>query len=435
MLDGIGVENIHADLTAGVNASAAAPLAENKSIAFMGDTKGGSFDVEWERVAQILAQPNPSRKPSSDVVVPWVNGLDVTRRPRGMWIVDFGCDMEENEASRYEAAFGHVARHVRPERADNRREAYAARWWIHVEPRPALRELVSPLSRFVATPNVTKHRLTAWMSAPTLPDHQLIVFARSDDYFFGVLHSCVHEVWARRMGTQLREAESGFRYTPTTCFETFALPWAPGQEPGTGREKGTRHQALGARRGKETQEKALHDEIAAAAKELNELRENWLNPPEWIESVGRQVDNTFKRELDAVPQDARPLVRRSAIMAAATKDEKLKKRTLTSLYNERPEWLKNAHERLDRAVIAAYAAVDAAGAWDPEWAAVFREFGAGEIEFRKSKRPKVESQSELGAREAAEAADLASRQAALARRAPVVERVLANLLRLNGERA
>jgi hypothetical protein len=32
----------------------------------------------------------------------------------------------------------------------------------------------------------------------------------------------------------------------------------------------------------------------------------------------------------------------------------LKKRTLTSLYNQRPTWLANAHEALDEAVAAAY---------------------------------------------------------------------------------
>jgi len=32
----------------------------------------------------------------------------------------------------------------------------------------------------------------------------------------------------------------------------------------------------------------------------------------------------------------------------------LKKRTLTNLYNARPTWLQNAHEKLDRAVVAAY---------------------------------------------------------------------------------
>ena len=53
-----------------------------------------------------------------------------------------------------------------------------------------------------------------------------------------------------------------------------------------------------------------------------------------------------------VPAEARGLIRQSVIMAAAAKDSRLKKRTLTNLYNERPQWLKLAHEKLDRAVLA-----------------------------------------------------------------------------------
>ena len=37
---------------------------------------------------------------------------------------------------------------------------------------------------------------------------------------------------------------------------------------------------------------------------------------------------------------------------------KLKTRTLTNLYNQRPTWLRQAHERLDAAVFAAHG-------WDP----------------------------------------------------------------------
>ena len=34
--------------------------------------------------------------------------------------------------------------------------------------------------------------------------------------------------------------------------------------------------------------------------------------------------------------------------------KKLKKRTLTNLYNERPTWLDLAHQKLDKTVFAAY---------------------------------------------------------------------------------
>jgi hypothetical protein len=73
-----------------------------------------------------------------------------------------------------------------------------------------------------------------------------------------------------------------------------------------------------------------------------------------------------------------PLLRHSAIMAEAARDARLKKRTLTNVYNERPTWLKLAHEQLDRAVLSAYAASDPQGGWDEEWARVWAETGAGQ---------------------------------------------------------
>ncbi len=57
--------------------------------------------------------------------------------------------------------------------------------------------------------------------------------------------------------------------------------------------------------------------IADAARELVRLRDAWLNPP-------------------------------------GASDAELKDRTLTKLYNARPEWLANAHRTLDEAVFAAY---------------------------------------------------------------------------------
>ncbi len=144
---------------------------------------------------------------------------------------------------------------------------------------------------------MAKHRLFVWTDVGTLPDSQIVVFAREDDYFLGVLHSRVHELWSLRMGTSLEDRP---RYTPSTCFETFPLPYPPGEEP-------TGSPPVGG--------------IADAARRLVELREGYLDP----EGASTEV---------------------------------LKKRTLTNLYNARPTWLENAHEKLDRAVCAAYG-------WDP----------------------------------------------------------------------
>jgi type II restriction/modification system DNA methylase subunit YeeA len=223
-LNGLPVLAINADLTTGVNLTTAKRLDANIGMSFMGDTKGGPFDIDEATAKKMLNSPNPDGRSNADVVKPWVNGKDITDRRRGMWIVDFGTDMTMEEAALYEAPFEYASWMVRPERVENRRAAYAERWWLHVEPRKGMRAALAGLKRYIATPNVTKHRLFVWLDAATLPDHQLIVFASDDDYTFGVLHSKVHELWARATGTQLREMESGFRYTPTSCFETFPFP-------------------------------------------------------------------------------------------------------------------------------------------------------------------------------------------------------------------
>ena len=51
---------------------------------------------------------NPNGRPNSDVLRPYYNGIDLTRRLRGVWIIDFGVGMTEEEASLYEAPFEHT---------------------------------------------------------------------------------------------------------------------------------------------------------------------------------------------------------------------------------------------------------------------------------------------------------------------------------------
>lgn len=242
------------------------------------------------------------------------------------------------------------------------------------------------------------------MLTPMLPDSATVVFAPSGNFFVGMLHRSIHELRALRMGTQLEDRP---RYTPTTCFETFPLPWSPGNEPRALTGGGSARTEV---RGSQSD---IYIRISEAARALNEQRERWLNPPEWIEPLARSIDKTD--DFADVPGDLndptspRALIRQSAIMAAAAKDPRLKKRTLTNLYNERPTWLRLAHEQLDRAVLAAYAATDPDGGWSEDWAQVWIETGAGQP------LPEGHSLSEL--------------------RKETDQRVLANLLRLNLERS
>jgi hypothetical protein len=78
--------------------------------------------------------------------------------------------------------------------------------------------------------------------------------------------------------------------------------------------------------------------IAAAAAKLNELREAWLNPADLVVREPEVVPGYPDRIL---PKDE-----------AAAKE--LRKRTLTNLYNQKPQWLLDVHRELDEAVAAAY---------------------------------------------------------------------------------
>ena len=325
-LDGQPVDEIYADLTArrggaGVDLTMVRRLSENANVAFMGDTKGGPFDVAGDQARAWLRLPaNPNGRTNADVLKPWVNGMDLTRRPAGKWIVDFGLKMSAEDAALYEEPFRWVKDCVHPMRQRNRRDAYRAYWWRHVEPRQGMWRALDGLSRYIATPTVAKHRLFVWCDARICPDHQLIVIARDDDTTFGILHSRFHEVWSLRLGTSLEDRP---RYTPTTTFETFPFPRRTDAEHVIAADYADDPRAAA---------------IADAAQRLVELRDRWLNPPEWVEWLDEPVPGYPTRP---VPRDE----------AAATA---LKTRTLTSLYNARPTWLADAHAALDAAVATAY---------------------------------------------------------------------------------
>ena len=322
-LDGLNVAGISADLTSGTaDITKAKSLPRNLKIAFMGDIKNGPFDIPGDLAREWLRRPaNPNGRPNSDVLRPWVNGMDLTRRSSGKWIVDFGPSMDKPQAALYEVPFQHAMEKVKPARQGNRNKKVRESWWRHEAPRPVMWKVLCGLTRYIATPRVAKYRLFVWCDARVCPDCQLIVIARDDDTTFGILHSRFHESWSLRLCTWLGKGNDP-RYTPTTTFQTFPFP------------QGLSPDIPAADYAKEAHAVA----IAAAAHRLVELRDRWLNPPEWVEWVDEPVAGYPKRP---VPRDE-----------AAAKE--LKKRTLTNLYNARPQWLADAHAALDAAVAAAY---------------------------------------------------------------------------------
>ena len=321
-LDGKETPQIGSDLAAGGGDFVqAVPLTSNRSVSFRGIPKNGPFDIPGELAWQWLQLPaNPNGQPNSDVLKPWINGMDITRRSAGKWIVDFG-QMSESEAAFYEEPFRYIREYVYPTRRQNRRPKRRNCWWQHAETNPGMWRAFRPMSRYIATSMVAKHRLFVWCDSRICPDQQLIVIARDDDTTFGILHSRFHEAWSLRLGTWLGVGNDP-RYTPTTTFETFPFPEGLTPDIPASEYANDPHAIA----------------IAEAARRLVELRDRWLNPPEWVQWTDEPVPDYPKRP---VPRDE-------------TAARELKKRTLTNLYNARPQWLADAHVALDLAVAEAY---------------------------------------------------------------------------------
>jgi len=153
-----------------------------------------------------------------------------------------------------------------------------------------------------------------------VPDSAVFIFARADDYFFGVLHSTLHERWSLRLGTSLEDRP---RYTPTTTFETFPFPYPPGHED-------TAHPAYAA--------------IRAAAAALHAERSAWQHPPELAE-LGATADSPALRE--------RTLTNLYNALAALRGEADSSERIPKSARDFAPR-LRELHDALDQAVLAAY---------------------------------------------------------------------------------
>lgn len=327
LLDGRLVASISTGLTE--SDFAAKKIPNQGHVIFRGPPKIGPFDVDGNVARGWLKEPlNPHGESNAKVLRPLWIANDVVRRPSDRWIIDFA-NMTVDNAALFESPFAHTKTHVQPVRADNRRPLRRDNWWLHGETIPALRREMRKHVRVIVTPMVSKHRIFSWMPVSVFPDQRLMVIARSDDTSFGVLHSKFHELWSIA-NCSWHGVGNDPVYNAGTVFETFPFPEGLTPNiPAAAYADDPRAQA-----------------IAAAAARLNELRENWLNPADLVVREPEVVPGYPDRIL---PKDA-----------AAAKE--LQKRTLTNLYNARPQWLNNAHAALDQAVADAYG-------WGAEWRA------------------------------------------------------------------
>jgi hypothetical protein len=328
-LNGVRVANINANLTSGIDVSAAKIQPENIGRSMLGIQKSGPFDVDGELARAWMRLPlNPNGLPNSSVLKPYRNGDDLMSNCRDKWLIDLPRGLNEAEASLFEAPFKYLSETLydaqnpnlgtlKDVRSGARDQHARLRWWEPYWPRPEMRRQIQKVPRYIVTPETAEHRLFVWMSYPTLPDKNLIVIPRDDDSIFGILQSRIHECWVTVMGNRMGKGNQR-RYNNSTCFETFPFP----EDFLSSSENSN----------------AFAHTIQLSAQRLNELRESWLTPSDLVKLVDEHTPD-FPRRILPTNEEAADI---------------LNKRTLTNLYNDRPAWLEHAHRELDRAVAAAY---------------------------------------------------------------------------------
>lgn len=216
------VERLNADLTAhaDVASAAARELRANEGLSSPGfKLHGAGFILEPEEAEALLR----ADARNAAIIRPYRNGRDLTARPRGVHLIDFGLK-EEEEARADAVPFDLVRSRVQPERMANSRGTYARYWWRFGEPRRLLREALGSLPRYIATVETSKHRFFVFLDRVIAPDNKLIVVALDDAYCLGVLSSRLHVTWALAAGGRLEDRPV---YVKGHCFDPFPFPDTP----------------------------------------------------------------------------------------------------------------------------------------------------------------------------------------------------------------
>jgi hypothetical protein len=346
LLDGVAVDRIESDLSkgnkVGFTRRLVQALGENVDVANQGiipranlnekDRKKlglpkATFLLEFDDAKKMLDRPiNPNGKRNSEVIKPFVVGDDILIGRGHKYIVDF-TELSEAEASLFEAPFEFLSA-VRAHRAAMKQPEALASWWLPWNNRSGLRSKIEH-DNYIATPRNAKHRVFVSISKRVVPDCEIVAITKGDNTTLGILSSQFHEKWAMNTCSFYGMGNTP-RYSHKSTFETFPFP--EGLTPNIP----AADYAADLRAQK----------IAVAAKNLNQLRENWLNPADLVKRVPEVIAGYPDRILP--------------VSEAAA--EELKKRTLTKLYNARPAWLDNAHRALDEAVAEAYG-------WGDDWRA------------------------------------------------------------------
>jgi len=234
-------------------------LAVNIEKSFIGSyVLGKGFVLTPERALELIARDPKNR----DCLFPYLNGEDLNSRPdqsASRWVINFHdwplsraavghwitadekqqkewlrsgivpSDYPKNVVSDYPDLLGIVENAVKPERTRKNengdfqlRYPLYEKWWIYADKRPALYDAITDIERVLVAARVSKALSFAWVTTKQVFSDALVVLALNSDEYFSVYQSSIHQDWAWKFCSTMRDA--GIRYSPTDASENFPFP-------------------------------------------------------------------------------------------------------------------------------------------------------------------------------------------------------------------
>jgi len=214
------VDFINALLETGNNIGNPKNLIGNELKCFTGSTVlGKGFVLEPDEAKNIISTyPN-----HSEVIIPYLIGDDINSshiQTPSRFVINF-FDWGEEKAKEYNWAYNHLKEFVYPVRMEDKRKAYRDRWWLFAERRVELYKRLPACKMALVVCRVTKFLSFSFVPKGYVYDVGANVILFDNYCYFTVLHSTIHECWARKYGSSL---ETRLRYTNEDCFENYPFP-------------------------------------------------------------------------------------------------------------------------------------------------------------------------------------------------------------------
>lgn len=196
-------------------------LRENKGLAFQGANINGVGFTMDPSCAESMIAADPR---CSDVLRPYLIGKDLNSSPSGAatrWAVDFK-DWPLERAASYPEPFEWIQGDLYKHRQTLvRKPKLQARWWVYESRAVGLFAAIADMERVPVIALTSKSVMPMMVSSKQIFSHAVGVFATEDPADFAFLSSAVHQTWAIRSGSGMRNDP---RYTPSDVFETLPRP-------------------------------------------------------------------------------------------------------------------------------------------------------------------------------------------------------------------